>query len=81
MSDSPKKRFGLGEQFKDGSAANLTVFDLSESYEINSDDFLSKGKSSPFTGSKVFGKCLFTMYNGEAIWKDKNILSGGKING
>ncbi len=81
MSDSPKKRFGLEGELKDGNDANLTVFDLDQSYEINQKDFLSKGKSSPFTGKKVFGKCLLTMYNGEAIWKDKNTLSGGKING
>lgn len=63
------KRFGIGSQIAPGQKADLTVFDLDEEYVIDPKDFLSKGKSTPFEGWKVFGKCLMTMVNGEIVYK------------
>lgn len=63
------KIFGVGTQMKEGQPADLTVFDLNNEYTVNSDDFLSKGKSTPFEGKKVFGNCLMTIVNGEIVWK------------
>ncbi|MPM74592.1 Dihydroorotase [bioreactor metagenome] len=63
------KIFGIGTQIKEGQPADLTVFDLDNEYTVNSDDFLSKGKSTPFEGKKVLGKCLMTIVNGEIVWK------------
>ncbi|MBQ9737310.1 MAG: dihydroorotase [Clostridia bacterium] len=74
LCDNPRKRFGLGAEIKNGSPADIAIFDLEESYEINPKDFLSMGKSSPFTGHKVFGKCLLTLYHGDAVWQDENII-------
>ena len=31
-----------------------------EKYTVNPDDFLSMGKSTPFEGSEVYGKCKST---------------------
>lgn len=63
------ERFGIGSDIAAGKPADLTVFDLDEEYVIDPKDFLSKGKSTPFTGRKVFGKCLMTMVNGEIVYK------------
>lgn len=63
------ERFGIGSEIAAGKPADLTVFDLDEEYVIDPKDFLSKGKSTPFTGRKVFGKCLMTMVNGEIVYK------------
>ncbi len=63
------ERFGIGSEIAAGKPADLTVFDLDEEYVIDPKDFLSKGKSTPFTGRKVFGKCLMTMVNGEMVYK------------
>ena len=63
------KRFGIGGELKIGQAADLTVYDLNSEYEIDPKDFLSKGKASPFTGMKVFGKCMMTACDGEIVWK------------
>ena len=63
------ERFGIGSEIAAGKPADLTVFDLDEEYVIDPKDFLSKGKSRPFTGRKVFGKCLMTMVNGEIVYK------------
>ena len=63
------ERFGIGSEIAAGKPVDLTVFDLDEEYVIDPKDFLSKGKSTPFTGRKVFGKCLMTMVNGEIVYK------------
>lgn len=70
MSDSPNEIFGIGNAVKEGEMANLTIFDLEAEYKINASEFLSKGKSTPFDGMKVFGKCMMTMYKGDIVWKE-----------
>lgn len=57
---NPKKRFGIGNDIRIGEPASFTVFDNDTIYEINSDDFLSMGKATPFEGYKVYGKCKMT---------------------
>ncbi len=65
MAINPRRRFGIEINKND-----LAVFDLNCEYEINPDDFKSKGKSSPFTGTKVFGKCVATFCNGKLVWRE-----------
>ena len=68
MSTRPGARFGISTGLREGAEANLTVFDLNAEYQINSDDFLSMGKATPFEGWKVNGLCEGTMYKGEWVW-------------
>lgn len=83
MQVSPAKRFGIGSSLKIGETADLTVFDLSVKYTINSNDFLSMGRSTPFEGESVFGKCLLTMVGGVLAWEDNELRSkmtnGGEV--
>ncbi len=65
MAINPRKRFGIEMNKND-----LTVFDIDCEYEINPDDFKSNGKSSPFTGTKVFGKCVATFCDGKLVWRE-----------
>ena len=71
MHDNPAKRFGLGSDIEIGASADLTVFNFDNEYEINPDDFLSKGRSTPFRGMKVYGKCLMTMCGGNIVWQEE----------
>ena len=75
MSIIPRKRFGIE------SNVGFTVFDLNDEYSINPSEFLSKGKSTPFEGERVFGKCLLTVYDGKIVYCDINGLEEGKKNG
>ncbi len=68
MSVKPAERFGI----KVG-ASDLAVFELSNEYAIDANEFLSKGRSTPFDGYKVFGRCVKTILNGEEIWTDVTI--------
>jgi dihydroorotase len=59
---------GLNE----GAAADIFLADLSNEYTINSAEFVSKGKNTPFNGKKVFGKILYTLKGGEIkVYKDQ----------
>ncbi len=62
MSVNPRKRFRIT------SDAGYTVFDCSKEYKINPEEFLTKGRSTPFEGKSVFGECLLTVYNGKAVY-------------
>lgn len=62
---NPRKRFGLPAGKED-----FTVFEIATPYAIKSDDFLSKGKSTPFENSEVYGKCVMTVKNGKIIYLD-----------
>ena len=68
MSLAPAKRFNLESGIKKGGIANLTVFDLENEFTINPEEFKSKGRSSPFIGEKVYGKCMLTIYNGNVVY-------------
>ncbi len=71
MSVNPRKRFSIKGGLEVGDRADLTVFDLSKEYKISPEQFLSKGKSTPFENMSVFGKCVMTMYGGKIVWQEK----------
>ena len=71
LSINANKRFNIGSKIKIGNKADLTVFDLNDKYVINPNDFLSMGKSTPFEGTEVYGKCKMTICNGSVVWEDK----------
>lgn len=57
MSFKPKERFGIDTE------NDFAVFDISEAYKIDPEDFLSMGRATPFAGREVFGRCLLTVHN------------------
>ena len=59
---NPRNRFGIpmGNDF--------SVWDLNAQYQIDPGDFLSQGKATPFEGWQVFGRCMATFYNGNAVY-------------
>jgi len=70
MCVNPRRIFGLPGGLAEGERADLAVLDLGRRYKINSADFVSMGKSSPFEGMEVFGKNVMTFYKGEKIWQE-----------
>ncbi len=72
MSAAPARRFGLpGGEIRQGTQANLAVFDLEKEYEIDPSTFLSMGRATPFAGWKVYGRCLMTVAGGEIVWREE----------
>ncbi|MBM6829244.1 dihydroorotase [Anaerotignum lactatifermentans] len=70
MHTNPSRRFGIGSPLAEGMPADLTVYNLNESYTIDPETFLSKGRSTPFAGWNVWGKCKMTMYHGNIVWQE-----------
>lgn len=65
MSINPRKRFGLTCSDTDKEYA---VWDIGTEYSIHSETFESMGKSTPFDGWRVYGKCLKTVVNNKTVW-------------
>ena len=71
MSYNPAKVLGIDKgTLKEGSIADVVVFNPSIEYVINPDDFASMGKNTPFTGKKVTGKVVCTICGGKVVYKD-----------
>ena len=66
MSFKPKERFGIDTN------NDFAVFDISEAYKIDPENFLSMGRATPFAGREVFGRCLLTVHNGKVVYKAEN---------
>lgn len=68
---APRKRFGVKSEISVGSDADFTIFDLEKKYRINPDEFLTKGRATPFEGEEVFGECIMTVAKGKTVWTRK----------
>lgn len=70
MSENPARIFDLGAigTIKLGQAADFTIINLDDEYEIKKADFLSKGTNSPFIGQKVYGQVEKTFVAGECVY-------------
>ncbi len=73
MSYNPARIFGLNGfgRIKEDYYANLTIVDLNKEWEVNPDEFLSKGKNTPFKGYKLKGKVKYTFYKGKITYKEE----------
>ena len=67
MSTKPRERFGID------SDPGFTVFEVGTEHTVNPDDFLSKGRATPFAGDKVYGECLLTVYEGKPVYLNPKI--------
>ena len=63
MAVNPRKRFGLP------MTDDFSVWDLNKQYTIDPEDFLSKGRATPFAGWKVSGENLMTIVGGKIVWQ------------
>ena len=56
------KRFG----FTTGDC--WSVWDLDHEFTVDPQEFVSKGKATPFEGWKLYGKCLLTVCDGKPVY-------------
>lgn len=73
MYENPRRRFGLDVRSLDeelaSEAPTFTLWNLDEEYSIDPAEFLSMGKSTPFEGWKVKGRCIMTVLDGKKVWE------------
>ena len=59
---NPRRRFGLP------LGTDYSIWDLNAAYPIDPEDFLSKGRATPFAGWQVSGKCIATICDGKLVY-------------
>lgn len=73
MCFAPCRRFGFECGIGAGKDASFSVWDLEREYTVDPGEFLSMGKSTPFAGERVFGRCVATYHKGKKIYSDKKL--------
>ena len=60
---NPRERFGIpmGEEY--------TVWDLNEEFTVDPENFISKGRATPFVGWKLKGVCKLTLCDGKVVYQ------------
>ena len=61
MSSAPARRFGIESGIKAGKEAKFCICDLDDEHIIDPGTFRSKGRYTPFDGSRVYARCLMTV--------------------
>ncbi len=62
---NPRKRFGIPH------TCDFSIWDLRQSSIIEPEQFQSMGKSTPFEGWRIWGRCLATVCDGKLVWMEK----------
>jgi dihydroorotase len=70
MSRCPAGILGLDNSFKVGNIADITIIDLEREYIVDSDEFCSLGRNTPFEGWKLRGKAVLTMVGGKVVFNN-----------
>lgn len=70
MSENPRRLFRLGGALREGERADIALFDTTTPYTIDTAEFLSMGKATPFDGEEVYGRCRLTLFAGEKVYED-----------
>lgn len=59
---APRKRFGLQD-------SSFSLWRLDESFTVNPDEFLSKGRATPYEGAQLWGVNYLTCRNGQVVYQ------------
>ena len=62
---APRKRFNIP------LGCDFSIWDLRQTYIIEPEQFQSQGKSTPFAGWRVWGKCMATVCGSKLVWLEK----------
>ena len=62
---NPRKRFKIPFD------RSFSFWDIKNSYMVDENEFLSKGRATPFIGMEVYGRNLLTVKNGKIVYREK----------
>ncbi len=67
----PAETFAMDSvgQLKEGYAADITVIDLDAKWMVDSSQFLSKGRNTPFNGKELQSDIVMTFVDGHCIYQ------------
>lgn len=70
MSTGPCRILGVpGGNLAVGMPADIVIADMDSEYIIDKNTFVSKGKNTPFHGTKVCGRIYFTIVEGKIVYQ------------
>lgn len=69
MTENPRRIFNLGGALMEGERADIAIFDITTPFTVDTNNFLSMGKATPFEGWELYGQCVLTLYGGKVVWK------------
>jgi dihydroorotase len=72
MSRRPAAILGLDNSLKVGNVADITLIDPERGYTVDSAEFCSLGRNTPFEGWKLKGKAVLTMVGGKIVYHESN---------
>ena len=69
MSCAPARAFNLpGGTLKRGSIGDVTIIDPNVIWSVDSNEFMSKSRNTPFEGLKLKGRASKTIVGGKIVW-------------
>ncbi|UCZ51800.1 dihydroorotase [Bacillus shivajii] len=75
LTEAPANTFNLPfGTLKEGTFADFTIINLEKELAVNKDEFLSKGKNTPFDGERLSAWPVATIFEGEIAWQEKGAL-------
>ena len=69
MTENPRRIFNLGGALMEGERADIAIFDITTPFTVDTNNFLSMGKATPFEGWELYGQCVLTLYGGKVVWR------------
>ncbi|MBI2847008.1 MAG: amidohydrolase family protein, partial [Chloroflexi bacterium] len=72
----PAGIIGRGSQIgtlKAGAMGDVTIFDPNAEWQVDTSQFVSRGKHTPLDGCVLKGKVVATVVGGEVVYKDKSL--------
>lgn len=70
---NPRKRFGLDapdmDRLLEADAPSFSIWDLESEYSVNPDEFMTMGRSTPYDGMTVKGRCIMTVVDGRIVYR------------
>jgi dihydroorotase len=70
MSTEPARILGLsGGSLAPGAPADVTVFDPEAEWTVDPEQFISKGRNTPFGGHRLAGRATLTVVGGEVVYQ------------
>lgn len=71
MSLNPAKILNIpGGTLREGSAADIIIFDLNQSYKVDVDRLHGKSKNTPFKNLTLQGRIKYTILDGNIVYRD-----------
>ena len=63
LTDNPRRRFGID------CGDSYTVWELTNPFTVDPNEFHTLGKATPYTGQTLYGRCVLTVADGQIVYK------------